>query len=390
MSRCEKVTLSVNGRFHAFDFARALDQRRALHGLLTSYPAGAASRMAEIPREKVQSLVWPEVLRRAHHFLPLGNPQYFLNSSFDKWAGRHLPEGTEVLIAWSGNSLVTLEQAKARGIATYLERHSAHIETQTDWLREEYRRFGLTFRGTHPKMIEQEMREYQLADWISVPSQFVKRTFLEKGFSEAKIRVHPLAVDTLHFKPTIKNGARTRFFYGGQLSLRKGIPYLLEAFTQMRNRDAELYLVGDSDGEVESILARYPTDRIIRLTNQSRERFAALMSSSDLVCLPSLEDGFNQVAVQAMACGVPVLLSTNTGACELVEEGKTGFLVPVRDAKAIGERLEWAVDHRKELAAYGNAARAKMVSESTWLQYADRRLSEIAAQTATARATGTR
>ncbi len=335
--------------------------------------------MAELSGDKVKSLAWPELLRRIIRLLPsgIGNPQFFLNSSFDKWSSQQIPDGTNVFIGWSGNSLLGLRRAKEKGIPTFLERHSAHIETQTEWLEEEYRRFGLAFQATHPKVVEQELREYEAADWISVPSRFVRRTFLDRGVPEEKLRVHPLAVNTAKFRPVPQQSKRLRFFYGGQLSLRKGIPYLVEAFQNFNTTEAELFLVGDCDAELEPILARFSSDRIHRLPAQDSDRFAALLASSDLVCLPSIEDGFNQVAVQAMACGVPVMVSTNTGAGELIDEGRSGFLVPPRDARAIHDRFDWALNHRDELKAMGAYARTKTLQEFTWERYADLRLAEL-------------
>ncbi len=381
MSLNPKVTLSVNGRFHAFDFAAALEARHTLRCLMTSYPSTMASRMAGLPSDKVRALPWTEALRRIHHaaasFLPLGNPQYFLNASFDKWASQQIPDGTNVFVGWSGNSLRSLRRAKERNIPTFLERHSAHIETQTEWLAEEYRKFGLAFHATHPRMIEQELKEYEAADWISVPSRFVRRTFLDNGVAEEKIRVHPLAVDTEKFRPVVHQSKKRRFFYGGQLSLRKGIPYLVEAFQNLGGREAELFLVGDCDAELEPILASFSPAGIVRLPAQNSERFAGLLASSDLVCLPSIEDGFNQVAVQAMACGVPVMASTNTGAGELIDEGRSGFLVPPCDARAIRDRMEWALSNQDELRAMGEFARSKMVHTSTWDRYAESRIEEF-------------
>lgn len=382
MSPGLKITLSVNGRFHAFDFAAALEARNSLGCLMTSYPSAITTRMAGLPSHKVRSLPWPEALRRLHHaassFLPLGNPQFFLNASFDRWASQQIPEGTNIFVGWSGNSLLSVRRAKERKIPTFLERHSAHIETQTEWLADEYRKFGLAFHATHPRLMEQELREYEAADWISVPSRFVRRTFLDKGVSEAKIRVHPLAVDTEKFRPVPHRSKKLRFFYGGQLSLRKGIPYLVEAFQNLGGREAELFLVGDCDPELEPILARFASEGIVRLPAQSSDRFAGLLASSDLVCVPSIEDGFNQVAVQAMACGVPVLASTNTGAGELVDEGRSGFLVPPCDARAICDRMEWALSNRDDLGAMGEFARSRMVHTSTWARYAESRIEEFA------------
>ena len=124
-------------------------------------------------------------------------------------------------------------------------------------------------------------------------------------------------------------------------------------------------------------MARFAPTGIVRLPTQDSSRFAGLLASSDLVCVPSIEDGFNQVAVQAMACGVPVLASTNTGAGELVDEGRSGFLVPPCDARAIRDRMDWALSHREDLRAMGEFARSRMVHTATWDRYAESRIEEF-------------
>ncbi len=376
-----QITLSVNGRFHAYEFAQELERLASLNQLITCYPANWIEKRWGISASRIASFTAIELLRRTHasasKIFYLGNPQHQLNSWFDFLASRRVSKDSDVFVGWSGNSLQSIRKAKALGQKTVLERHSAHIETQTQWLEEEFDRFGLKFRATHPKMREQECEEYAEADWISVPSQFVKRTFLERGFEENRIRVHPLSVNVEQFKPARKKSTKIRFFYGGHISLRKGVLYLLEAFSKLRDPDAELFLVGGMDAEMRPLIKKYLTNKVTFLPAQNQNEFAKVMAESHLVCLPSIEDGFNQVVLQAMACAVPVLASSQTGAIELVESGKEGFIVPPRDSDAILGRMEWALTHRKELDEMGQQAHLKTRRKHTWAHYAQARLVEF-------------
>jgi glycosyltransferase involved in cell wall biosynthesis len=95
------------------------------------------------------------------------------------------------------------------------------------------------------------------------------------------------------------------------------------------------------------------------------------MATCDVLCLPSIVEGRALVQQEAMACGLPLLVTRNAGAEDLVEEGRTGFLVPIASPDAIAERINWFADHASMLHDMGQAARAKAM-ELTWIRYADR------------------
>ena len=91
----------------------------------------------------------------------------------------------------------------------------------------------------------------------------------------------------------------------------------------------------------------------------------ALYRDSDLFCMPSLVEGFGLVYLEALACGLPVIATPNTGAADIVREGREGFIVPVRDAESLASRLEWAYTHRDELREMQFAAR-KLAEKYSW------------------------
>ena len=95
-----------------------------------------------------------------------------------------------------------------------------------------------------------------------------------------------------------------------------------------------------------------------------------LMQTCDVLALPSLVEGRALVQQEALACGLPLIVTTNAGGADLVEEGVTGFLVPVRSAEKIAEKIAWFADHRDSLPALRDAARRK-AAEYSWDGYAD-------------------
>ena len=110
-------------------------------------------------------------------------------------------------MGWSSYSLHTLRRARELGAKTVLDHGSCHIVDQDEILREEYGRLGL--RGhefAHPKIIDKELREYQEADFIAIPSQFVKETFVNRGVPAAKLLQAPYGVNLSNFYPVPKAG----------------------------------------------------------------------------------------------------------------------------------------------------------------------------------------
>ena len=136
-----------------------------------------------------------------------------VSEAFDLQASLHIPEPTDLFVGWSSFSLHSLSQAKRLGAKTIVERNSSHKLHQRDILREEYGRFGLKARVAHPKVVEKVLAEFAEADYISIPSQYVKRTFLERGVPADKLVHVPYGVN---LEPArIGHGLR-----GGRLSQR--------------------------------------------------------------------------------------------------------------------------------------------------------------------------
>jgi glycosyltransferase involved in cell wall biosynthesis len=131
----------------------------------------------------------------------------------------------------------------------------------------------------------------------------------------------------------------------GSLSLRKGTPYLLEAFRIVLKKipTARLLLTQDIMDSVKSIVARYNDLPIDWSPALPHPQLAERLRSADIFVLPSLEDGFARTVTEAMACGLPAIVTPNTGASDLVQPNVTGEIVPIRDSPALAEAiLKWA------------------------------------------------
>jgi glycosyltransferase involved in cell wall biosynthesis len=371
-----KIAVSVLGRFWAFELAQQMERRGQLAQLMTSLPAFVAKRFG-VPGTKIDSYVTLEVARRAWDRMPkpvrgAWNTQSFFNVAYDRFAARNLRSGADLFIGWSGSSLRAMRRAKQFGMTRILERGSSHMLFQQEVLVEQYRAAGLEFRDTHPRVIEQELAEYEEADYIEVPSSFAKRTFIQHGIPEEKLLQIPYGVNLVHFPCGAKRDNVFRVMHCGSLSLRKGLPCLLQAFAELRLPEAELLLVGSVSDEIKPYLERYRDHRIVVPGPQPASQLRHFYSQADVFCLASVEDGFGMVLLQAMACGLPIISTTNTGAADIVREGVEGFVVPINSVEAFKEKILWCYENREQTQEMGRAACKRASAGFTWEDYGQR------------------
>ena len=350
-----KVTIVVGGRWHAFDLAREVHRAGYLHKLITSYPRWFVSRWG-IPKDKVVSLPLTFWVVKAIYKIGgerlMMSCQWHVHRWFADRAVKHL-SGSELIHGWSQWSEPSLIWAQQRGIPTVLERSSAHILEQSRLLREEHQRLGLEWTETHSLVEKMELREYELCTKVAVPSLFVERSFRVRSFPEFKIYRNPLGVDLSCFKPERTAPPEPgvvglRVIYAGSFSVRKGITDLVAGFQQAELTRGELTLIGGKPRELESLIG--PTKGNIKvIEHMPQSELAMQYTRAHCFAMASVEDGFGMVLCQALACGLPIICSRNTGGEDLlrmqneepVNEGlgilryPAGFVVPTNSPKAI-------------------------------------------------------
>lgn len=368
-----KVTISVKGRFHAFNLAKELQNRTSLERLITSYPIFEVTKYG-IDRHKILSLPAHELMERAWRKLPsqfsnAWDARYSFCEWYDKHVARKLYDGPDIFVGWSSFSLHSMRSAKQIGCATVLERGSSHIVHQRDILMEEYQRHGLRGEIPHPRIVEKEMREYEETDFISVPSRYVKRSFLKNGISERKIIHVPYGVDLTNFYPAPRQDDIFRVIHCGTLSIRKGVHYLMQAFSELSLPRAELWLIGSMTEEIKPFYAKFTSEKIIHKGPFPQRELYKFYSQGSVFVLASIEEGLAMVQAQAMACGLPVICSTNTGGEDIVRDGIDGFIVPIRDINALKEKILYFYDHPDVCANMGRSAIERVRSGFTWSDY---------------------
>ena len=214
---------------------------------------------------------------------------------------------------------------------------------------------------------EQLAQESLMADYCIVASQYTRRTLLENGVSPDRVFVMPYGIDVeADSLPAPRPSNLFRVLFVGQKIHRKGLSYLLEAWSRLKLPNAELVVAGRGNQDRELLRQYAGTFRDVH--NASQADLDALYRQADLFCMPSLVEGFGLVYLEALARGLPIMGTLNTGAADLITHGQEGFIVPVRDSEAIARHLEWSYRHRATLRDMRVAAFA-LAKQHSWQRF---------------------
>jgi glycosyltransferase involved in cell wall biosynthesis len=237
---------------------------------------------------------------------------------------------------------------------------------------EEYGLWGVRRPSSDPRDTVREEAIYAGADAITVPSQAAARSFVEMGVPPAKIHVIPYGVRLESFRQTAEPTAgEFNVLFAGSGSLRKGVPYLLQAFAAVRHPRKRLRIAGGLQQDLRSVLGRLPTAQVEFLGPVPKPKLIEYMNRSDVLVLPSIEEGFGLVVPEAMACGCPVICSANVGGADMVTDGVDGFIVPIRDPAALTDRMMRLADDPGLAQSMRAAALSRVQRIGGWTQYGD-------------------
>ncbi len=344
-----RVIQAVFGVYHHFELAHQLHRRNHLRRIYSTWPWARLKREG-LPRDLVRTFpllhTTDTLLRRTPFHSPAleGRFNQWISDSFDAALRRRI-EPCDALIAISGAGLTAGPLVQSRGGKFICDRGSTHQRFQYEVMAEEYRRWRVPYATPPAHIVRREEAIYAIADAITVPSNVARQSFLAQGIAPGKIHVIPYGVRLDRFMPT--EAPPTDAFevlFAGQISLRKGIPYLLKAFARLRHPRKHLTLVGSVQDDIRPLLATLPTEDVTFTGSVPQPELARRMARSHVLALASVEEGLALVQAQAMACGCPVVATTATGAPDLFTNEIEGFIVPDRDTVALADRLQQLAD----------------------------------------------
>lgn len=376
------VVLSCIGKFHIFSLAKELHRNGVLNRFYTGYPRWKLDRDA-LPFDAIRTHSFLETaslgMRRAISPLgashPLRNFQRslaeFSKSEFARFVARDIPRCN----VFHGMSQYSLEPGLAArrkyGALFVLDVGSSHVLALKKLLQTECSRLGIVDNFFPDETVEKELEEYRQADVITVPSKFSARTFVENGIAASKVEVNVLGVDlSRFFMDRSEPPEEFTVTFAGALSVRKGLHVLLDAFKRAALPKAKLVLIGTMQPETQSLLEQHAGENVQLLGRLPQAELRAKFSQSSVFVLPSIEDGFGMVILEALASGCPVIATDHTGGPDVIADGKNGYIVPSGDPGALADALVKLYKDRELLRHMRNEAAQQTMKAAGWDVYA--------------------
>jgi glycosyltransferase involved in cell wall biosynthesis len=321
--------------------ARVLEQIDRLRFLALGTRRGAAGVSAQ--RTRLNPWIGLKTFLAAQFLSPFAAEsfRFALLPEFDRWVCRQLTPGDHIISSY-GYANESFKFVRAHGGKTLLEAGNSHIKDFWETISEEHRRWNCPYPPFAVHWYERARAMLDETDYVLSPSSYVTNSFLARGFQPDQILKNVYPVDLSLFQPSARPRPKDRpltIINTGSLSLRKGTPYLLEAFRLIRQKhpSARLLLTRIIQDDVKPVLQEYSDLPIEWSPRLSHTQLAERLHRADVFVLPSLEEGLARTACEAMACGLQVVLTPNTGANDFVLPGVSGEIVPIRDANAIVE-----------------------------------------------------
>jgi glycosyltransferase involved in cell wall biosynthesis len=270
--------------------------------------------------------------------------------------------------AFAEVGLETLRWAAARGILTIIDNPTGdvrHFRAAAAW---EYARWASGAFVDHPSpaMVRRSVEEYALASRIRVASSFSKASMMEQGVPAEKIDVVPYPIDVVRFLPPEARAVPSgplRVCSVAAITFAKGFQYLLEAARAVGASQVHVELVGGTTSRpARAALARLRAG--LDVVAGPAANLVEAYHRAELFVLPTLHDGYGFVVAEAMACGLPVVVTDTCGARDLIEDGVTGWVVPAGETAPLVDVLRSALSDRERLHAMGAAAREAVVARA--------------------------
>jgi glycosyltransferase involved in cell wall biosynthesis len=296
----------------------------------------------------------------------------------DRIVARNLPRihdknRIDIVHCWPSGALETLRTARKLGIKTVLERPSAHTGYVFKVTEDECRRLGIKLKKSHyaafnKKALAHEESEFEAADRLLCPSEFVVKTFLEKGFQKERLLRHQEGCDPAIFSPpkfgrSRKNDSPFSMLYIGDCFPLKGLHFALEAWVGSRaSEHGKFVICGRFVPGYREILEKWlqhPSVKYIPFVDSA----ADIMRSSDVLVLPSLAEGSSLVTYEARACGCVLLVSEASGA--ICEHMKDGLIHTPGDVKTLRDHIDLLASDKSLFNRLRSNSLAA-ISELTW------------------------
>lgn len=369
------VIVSYSGVHQAFQIALAAREAGLLDTFYTSFfdapgkwgrrlarvlghDALANRRLAGLASDCIVEYPWPELVCKLRGcFSHSATTDWIIAAhKFDHWVSKQIQDSeSRIFVGVENCAYHSFQVAKEQGMKLVYDCPGFNARQTQAAAGETARRFGLNAVsvGDTPEMEHRKEHEIHLADHVLCCSEVHAESLQDWGVTPEKTVICPLWIDSSRWFPpshAIASSVKLRVLYAGGITLRKGIPYLLEAARKIKN-NIELTMVGLLGDDVRSMVDQ-TGDWLGISPPVSKMTLRQIYWQNDVLVLPSLGDSFGFVALEAMACGLPVIVTDNCG----VPVPVPAWRVPIMDSDAIAARLEYYVLDREALQRDGQMA----------------------------------
>lgn len=273
---------------------------------------------------------------------------------------------------YEDGALESFQAAREQGLICFYDQPVGYFKTARRIFSEEKEHvpaFAPTIPGLKDSetKLERKARELELADVVIAASDFVADTLREAGCPQEKIHIVQFgSPDQAPPHTGYSRQGPLRLLFVGRIGQRKGISYLLDAVARFPRSEVTLSLLGEFEGPT-SVLLPY-SHLFEHLPPRPHAEILKTMSRHDVFLLPSLFEGQALAVLEAMRCRLPAIVTPNSGAGTVVEEGRSGFVIPIRSSDAIAEKIEYFLKNRAAVEGMGTAALERAQS-LTWASY---------------------
>lgn len=370
-----RVLLATCGSWYLPRAAKAFENRDSLAGLWISDKNSTG-----VSPEKYHRC-WPFhlAMKPFYHLAPQIVAERMFYRFFGLWRrwieSRRLPE-IDVVHVIAGYGTEPFRMAAGKGALKVVDCPNSHPDSLREIWQGECDLWCPGERVPIPDwMFDRMRREIEEADLVVCPSEFVKDTIVQRGIPRERCLVNPFGVDVSVFTPRTELPEKPRFIAVGTICVRKGHQYLFRAFEQVKKKlpAAELIVVGDYKVDFarerpkwEGTFTHYPS--------LPHGKLARLLTECSAFVLPSLEEGFARVIIEAMAAGLPVIATYESGATTLVKDGREGWIVPSRDIDELAAAMLTVAGDAALNREMGRASAARGGERNSWQDYGDRML----------------
>jgi glycosyltransferase involved in cell wall biosynthesis len=348
-------------------------------------------RSFSLPKNKIIRHTWPELARIVMPRIGLGKliqsennfaSIYSVYRKLDRMTASRLSlksisKNLSAVYGYEDGALDTFKRAKELGLKCIYDLPIAFWETGRKLLEEEAERlpnWACTLGGgikDSTAKLKRKSEELEMADMVISPSNFVSHS-LPRWAKDKMVHMAPfgspeipVAERVMQEKPETINRP-LRVLFAGSMTQRKGLGDLFNAIRILDTSSVELVVMGSLSAPLK--FYRKELKEFIYEAGRPNDQVLALMSSCDVFCLPSIVEGRALVVQEAMTQGLPIIITENTGGADLVIEGETGFLVPIRSPEAIADKLSRFLENRKVIQEMGKKAQ-KHAAKYSWDAY---------------------